>query len=172
MAQAPQEYALRINGNPIVTTRPAVRVAGEWFVPLAPVARALGSDLKLDPTAQSFRIVRGDGVTASYDAASGRILQGAVLAAQVANFRQIQLNVGVDNILFPLDGVIALFGVTVREDFDRQILEIESLPSTGASGSAGGFGTSYAYRNFSNGTPFGTLIMWDYRDRNGGGDGA
>ena len=137
MAQAPQEYALRINGNPIVTTRPAVRVAGEWFVPLAPVARALGSDLKLDPTAQSFRIVRGDGVTASYDAASGRILQGAVLAAQVANFRQIQLNVGVDNILFPLDGVIALFGVTVREDFDRQILEIESLPSTGASGSAG-----------------------------------
>ena len=136
-AQSPQQYALRVNGNPVATTRPATRVAGEWFVPLAPVARALGDDLTIDPGGQSLRVLRSDGVTTRYDAATGQIVQGSVLMGQLVNFRQVLLNVGVENLAFPLDGVVALFGVTVRENPDEQVLEIGSLPPSGG-GSGGG----------------------------------
>jgi hypothetical protein len=124
MGQSPQQYDLHVNGVPVVTTRPATRVADEWFVPLAPLARALGASITLDPTAQSFRVLRSDGITATYDAPTGRILQGSVLAGQVVNFRQVQLNVGVENVMFPLNGAVARFGVKAREDAEQQVLEI------------------------------------------------
>jgi hypothetical protein len=136
--QSPQEYNLRVNGVPVVTARQATRVGGEWFVPLAPLARALGANLSLNPTAQSLRVLRSDGVTTTYDGPTGRILQGSVLAGQVANFRQVQLNVGVENIVFPLNGAVALFGVTAREDAEQRVLDIEPLASTGSVGSPNG----------------------------------
>ncbi len=138
LAQASQQYTVRVNGNPVITVRPPVLVSGEWFVPLSPIARSLGADLKVDPTARSLRVIRSDGVTASYDVATGRILQGAVMTAQVTNFRQVQLNVGPENILFPLDGVVALFGVKAREDIDQRTLEIELAPLTADAGAGGG----------------------------------
>src|SRR4029450_13289505 len=69
-AQSPQQYSLRVNGLPVTSIRPATRTSGEWFVPLAPVARALGADLKVDANGQSLRILRSDGVTTSYDGAT------------------------------------------------------------------------------------------------------
>ncbi|MEO8660359.1 MAG: carboxypeptidase-like regulatory domain-containing protein [Bryobacteraceae bacterium] len=135
--QSPQQYNLRVNGTPVVTMRPATRVVGEWFVPLLPLARALGISLTYDPAAQSLRALRSDGITATYDGPTGRILQGSVLAGQVANFHQVQLNVGVENVVFPLNGAIALFGVTAREDPEQQVLEIESPASTGGAGANG-----------------------------------
>jgi hypothetical protein len=139
MGQSPQQYDLHVNGVPVVTTRPATRVADEWFVPLAPLARALGAGISLDPTAQSLRVLRSDGITATYDAPTGRILQGSILAGQIVNFRQVQLNVGVENVMFPLNGAVALFGVKAREDAEQQVLEIESLASTGGGGSVPSF---------------------------------
>ncbi len=138
VAQSPQQYAVRVNGNPIVTARPAARVGGEWFVPLDPIVRALGAELTIDPAGQSLRVLRGDGVATSYESATGRILQGSVIAGQVASFREIQLRVGAQNLLFPLSGVVALLGVTAREDPDHDMLEIESLPPSTAPGAGAG----------------------------------
>ena len=118
----------------MTTDRPVTRVSGEWFVPLVPLARALGANLSIDPTAQSLRVLRSNGVTATYDAATGRILQGSVMAGQVQNFRQIQLNVGVENVVFPLNGAVALFGITAQEDTEQQMLEIGSMASAGPRG--------------------------------------
>ena len=53
-AQTSQQYAVNVNGNPVVTTRPATRIAGEWFVPLAPIATALGAELKIDAASKSI----------------------------------------------------------------------------------------------------------------------
>ncbi|HUQ90220.1 MAG TPA: hypothetical protein VM120_00985 [Bryobacteraceae bacterium] len=133
-AQSPREYAVRVNGSPIVTTRPAAQVAGEWFVPLEPVARALGATLTIDPTGRSLRILRSDGVVTSYESATGRILQGSVLAGEIASFRQIQLTVGAENLLFPLSGVVTLLGVTAREDPDHGVLQIETLAPSAIAG--------------------------------------
>ena len=136
-AQSPQQYSLRVDGVPVAAIRPATRISGEWYAPLAPLARALGADLKVDSTAQSLRVLRSDGVTTSYDAATGRILQGSLVLAQLKNFRLVQLNVGIENLYFPLDAVIALLGVNARENTEQAVLEIDSLPpaTTGAPGS-------------------------------------
>jgi hypothetical protein len=136
--QSAQEYNLRVNGAPVVSTRPAIRVGREWFVPLAPIARALGATISLDATAQSLRVLRSNGLAATYDGPTGRILQGSVQAGTVENFRQVQLNVGIENVMFPLNGAVALFGVTAREDREQQVIEIEALSASG--GGAGGGG--------------------------------
>jgi hypothetical protein len=136
--QSPPQYSLRVDGAPVVSTRPVTRVAGEWFVPLAALGRALGASLSLYPAAQSLRVLRDSGVTATYDGPTGRILQGSVLAGEVAGFRQVQLNTGMENVMFPLSGAIALFGVTAREDTEQQTLEIDSTASTVGAGAGNG----------------------------------
>src|SRR5437773_75688 len=98
-AQSPQQYSLRVNGNPVSAIRPATRISGEWYVPVAPVARALGADVKVDSSAKSLQVLRSDGITSSYDAPTGRILQGSLVLGQVKNFRLVQLNVGIENLL-------------------------------------------------------------------------
>ena len=133
-----QAYNLRINGVNVVTTRPSVRVGGEWFVPISPLSRALGAVLTVDPVAQTVRVLRSGGGSAIYDGTTGRVLQGFVLAGQVANFRQVQLNVGLENILFPLSGAVALFGVTAREDLDEQVIDIKLPVNAGFAGSSDG----------------------------------
>ena len=127
-AQSPQQYSLKVNGSPVSAMRPATRISGEWYVPITPVAKALGADLKVDAKTQSLRVLRSDGVTTSYDGTTGRILQGSLVLGQVKNFRLIQLNAGLENLLFPLDGLVALLGITAREDTDQAVLVIESLP--------------------------------------------
>jgi hypothetical protein len=147
VAQTSQQYSLRVNGNPVSTTRSPVRLSDQWFVPLASIARALGAEIRVDPVTQTLRVVRNDGVTTSYDGVSGRILQGSVVAAQLESFREIQLSIGLENILFPLDGVVALFGVTVRENRDEDVLDIETSASSIAGGAASGAGVHLASLN-------------------------
>ena len=154
-AQSPQQYSLKVNGSPVSAIRPATRISGEWYVPIAPVAKALGADLKIDSSAKSLRVLRSDGVTTSYDAPTGRILQGSLVLGQVKNFRLVQLNVGIENLQFPLDGLVALLGITARENTEQAVLEIESLPSATA-GAAGSHSLQLAsldetYNFFTNG---------------------
>lgn len=108
------------------------------MIPLSPVGRALGANLAIDSTGQSLRVLRNDGTAAIYDAPSGRILQGSLQIGQVVNYRQIQLNVGLENVMFPLSGAIALFGVSAQENVEQQEIQIEALPSGVNGGTAAG----------------------------------
>ena len=62
--------------------------AGEWFVPLARLARALGAEIRIDPPAQTLSVIRNSGATATQDGVTGHVLQGSILAAQIADFRR------------------------------------------------------------------------------------
>ena len=135
---AQQQYTLWVNGNPVVTSHPPTRLGPEWFVPLAPLARALGTELSLDPVSNSIRAVRHDGATAVFDGATGRILRSATLLGQVRDFRTIQVNIGLENLIFPLSGALVLFGASAREDTERAVLEIDSLADSASGGTTAG----------------------------------
>jgi len=132
-----QAPALRVNGNPLVTSRPVTRIGSEWHLPLVPIARALGMEVSATADGQGLRVRRGDGVEIIYDGRTGEIRQRFVLVGQVANYRQVQIVPRLDEVLFPLSGVAALLGVSVQEDTDRNLLVIEPLPAGAASLGAG-----------------------------------
>ena len=128
-----QAPALRVNGNPLVTSRPVTQVGKEWHLPLVPIARALGMEVSAAADGQGLRVRRADGVEITYDARTGEIRQRFVLVGQVPNYHQVQIVPRLDEILFPLSGVAALLGVSVQEDTDRNLLVIEPLAAATAS---------------------------------------
>ena len=132
-ADDPQAPILRVDGVAIVSMRPAVRVGEQWFVPLSPLVTALGATLSLMPGAQSFHVMRRDGVVVDYDGHTGRFRQGSMLLGDLQNFRQVQLTGPAENLLFPLSGAVILLGISAREDLINNVLEIESQPSNGGS---------------------------------------
>ena len=126
-ADDPMAPILRVDGVAIVSLRPATRVGEEWFVPLAPIADAVGATLSVIPG--GFRVLRRDGVIVNYDSSTGRFRQGNMLVGELQDFRQVQITGPVGSVLFPLTGAVILLGVTVREDLLANVLEIESLPA-------------------------------------------
>ena len=132
-----QAPALRVDGNPLVTSRPVTRIGKEWHIPLVPIARALGMEVSAAADGQGLRVRRADGVEITYDARSGEIRQRFVLVGQVPDYRQVQIVPKLDEVLFPLSGVAALLGVSVQEDTDRNLLVIEPLAASAASLGAG-----------------------------------
>jgi hypothetical protein len=112
-------------------------VGDEWFVPLAPIAAALGATLDASPGSQGLRVVRRDGVIVDYDSGSGRFRQGNMLIGDLRDFRQVQLAGPLETFLFPLSGTVILLGVTVREDPLDNVLEIDSLESSDSSNPSG-----------------------------------
>ena len=126
---------LRVDGVAIISLRPATRVGVEWFVPLAPIADAVGATLSVIPG--GFRVLHRDGVIVDYDSSTGRFRQGNMLVGELQDFRQVQITGPVGTVLFPLTGAVILLGVTVREDLLANVLEIESLPAV-SGGNANG----------------------------------
>jgi hypothetical protein len=118
---------LNVNGTPLVTTRPVTRVGQEWFLPLVPIAKALGIDISVSTEKQVVLARNQTGAEVTYDGRTGEIRHGFVLVAQVKNYKQIQFAVPNDeDLLFPLGGVVALLGVDIEEDPDHNVLRIES----------------------------------------------
>lgn len=128
---------LRVDGVAVVSVRPAARVGEEWFVPLAPIATAVGATLSVIPGTQGFRVLRRDGVVVDYDGRTGRFRQGNMLVGELRDFRQVLIAGPVESLLFPLAGAVILLGVTVREDLLANVLEIESLPATSGGNPSG-----------------------------------
>src|SRR5437764_365009 len=96
-----QEPAIVVDAKPLVTPQPPTRVAGEFFVPLGPIARALGAGISVGQD-QTVRVRRADGAIVTFDGRTGEIRSGAVLVGQVPNYRLIRIAAEADQLLFPL----------------------------------------------------------------------
>jgi hypothetical protein len=114
-----------VNGKLLVASRPAVRIGGELFLPLLPVARALGADVTIG-TDLTIRVRRADGATLIYDGRTGEIRAGSVMVGQVRDYPRIRVSVDPDQLLFPLSGLVPLLGVTARRDDDKNLLYLDS----------------------------------------------
>ncbi len=154
---AAQEPAIVVNGTPLTATLPSQQVGGELQIPLGPVARALGADVSAVQD-QSLTVRRADGAKLVYDGRTGEIHLGATTVGQVPNFRLVRIAADVDQLLFPVPGMVALLGLTARLDDQRNVLYLDSLPGGAFSASAGnGFaftGLDYGYSMVSNGAIF------------------
>lgn len=153
-----QEPTLVVDGKPLVTARPATRIGNELFLPLAPIARALGAELAAGPN-QTIRIRRADGATVVYDGRTGEIRAGSVMVGQVGDYPRVRIAGDLEQILFPLSGIVPLLGVTARRDDDKNLLYLDSIPNGGAAAlTSGGFrlaDLSYSYGLSTNGNYFG-----------------
>lgn len=119
--------SLSVNGGPLVTSQPVTRIGNQWFLPLVPVARALGVQLELAAGSSVLHARRLDGSELEYDARTGEIRHRHVLAGLISNSPQVRLpSILDDSFLFPLDGMITLLGVEVKEDQDANVLRIET----------------------------------------------
>src|SRR5437773_10724279 len=74
---------LTVNGNPIVTVRPVIRVGDEWFLPLLPIANAVGAQLQVSGQPPQLHVRRSDGTTVSYDSRSGEVRSQSALIGHV-----------------------------------------------------------------------------------------
>jgi hypothetical protein len=159
MALSAQDATLVLDGKPLITPQPPNRVGGELFVPLMPIARALGADVSIGPD-QTVRVRRADGGTVTFDGRTGEIRSGAMLVGQVANFRLIRISTEAEQLLFPLTAIVPLLGVNVRMDDSARVIYLESLPGGGAAlpTGTGGFtmtDLAYNYNMVTNGQFFG-----------------
>jgi hypothetical protein len=129
-----REPAIRVAGKPIVTERPAVQIGNEWFLPLAPIARALGAQISVKPDTQEIRVRRADGAEVVYDGRTGEIRQRFLLVGRLANYREVQISLQDEQLMFPVNGVVELLGVTVQEDAERNALNIEPAAAAAPGG--------------------------------------
>ena len=139
--------AIIVDGSPLVGTRPPVRQDGEWSVPLAPMARALGARLQITADQHALQVERRDGTDVTYDQRTGEIRQGYVLVGQLHNFSHWPLTTLNDDVLFPLSGIVALLGVSVEEDYAQSALRIES--ESAVIGNGGSWEPHFTLANFS-----------------------
>ena len=154
-----QDATLVLDGKPLITPQPPTRVGGELFVPLAPIAQALGAGISVG-TDQTVRVRRADGGMVTFDGRTGEIRSGAVLVGQVANYRLIRISSEVEQLLFPLTAVVTLLGVNVRTDDGARVVYLDSLPGGGAPLPTGSGGLKmtdlgYNYNMTTNGQIFG-----------------
>ena len=118
--------AITVNDNPLLTVRPVTRIANDWFLPLVAIAQAVGAELRISGQPQQLSVRRADGTTVTYDNRSGEIRTQAVLIGRVKAYEQVQITAVTDDLLFPLNGLVALLGVDVYEDSERNLLVIQS----------------------------------------------
>ena len=98
--------AITVNGNPLVTTQLVTRLGDEWFLPLLPIAEAVGSEVRITTAEPRELIVRrADGTEVSYNNRTGELRSRVVLLGRVNGFEHIQIVDSRQDLLFPLSGV-------------------------------------------------------------------
>ena len=136
------EWTVLVNGSPVALSRPVVRSGTDLLIPIAPVARALGFQLEPAPEIRGLRVRRSAGATVEYDGRNGEIRFGPVVAGQLRNYTQLTLSGPLEELLFPVDGLIPLLAVDVQFDPGENALHINSsgdslsIPSAGRLGVA------------------------------------
>src|SRR4030095_1266057 len=114
-AQAP-EWSVIVNGVPVPLPPPAISNRQELFVPLLPITRVLGFQVEPIPQSNSLILRRGAGAAIEYDGQNGEIRYGPVVAGQIQNYKQVTMSGPMEELLFPVDGLITLLAVDVRLD--------------------------------------------------------
>jgi hypothetical protein len=122
----PVEWTLSVNGLPIDLPRPITRTGNDFLIPLFPVTQALGFEIEAAPDVDGFRVRRGGGIDVIYDGRTGEIRLGPVIAGQLKDFKQVAIVGPVEELLFPLNGLITLLAVDFQQDPDRNVLRITS----------------------------------------------
>ena len=147
-----------VDGKPLVTSRPPTRIGNELFLPLSPIARALGADVTVGQD-QTIKVRRVDGTMVVYDGRTGEIRAGSVMVGQVKDYPRVRVLGDLEQLLFPLSGIVALFGVAARRDDDKNLLYLDSVANSGAAVlSSPGFTIAdldYSYGLTTNGSFFG-----------------
>jgi len=120
------EWTVIVDGAPVPLPRPASYSGNELFVPLLPITRILGFQVEPLPQSDSLRLRRGAGAPIEYDGRTGEIRYGPVVAGQLHNYKQLTMSGPIEDLLFPVDGLITLLAVDVRIDSGERILYINS----------------------------------------------
>ena len=122
----PAEWSVVVDGVPVPLSRPAISQGQDLFVPLMPITRVLG--FQVEPVLQSNSLIlrRGAGAAIEYDGQTGEIRYGPVIAGQLKNYKQVTISGVMEELLFPVDGLITLLAVDVRLDPGERILYINS----------------------------------------------
>src|SRR5262245_12599530 len=102
------DWIVIVNGSPVPLPRPVVHSGDDLLVPLLPVTRALGFDVERAPDVEGLRVRRGAGALIEYDGRNGEIRFGPVVAGQLQNYKQLSLTGPLDELLFPIDGLVIL----------------------------------------------------------------
>jgi len=136
------DWVVLVDGSPVALPRPVVRTGGDLFIPILAVARALGFQVEAAPEIRGLRARRGAGAAAEYDGRNGEIRFGPVVAGQLRNYTQVTVSGPLEELLFPVDGLIPLLSVDVREDQGENVLQINSSREPVKLPSAHGMGLS------------------------------
>ena len=123
--QAP-EWSVVVNGAPVPLPRLVVSSGQDLLVPLLPITRVLGFQVEPVPRSNSLILRRGVGAPIEYDGQTGEIRYGPVVAGQLRNYKQVTISGPMEELLFPVDGLITLLAVDVRLDTGERILYINS----------------------------------------------
>jgi hypothetical protein len=121
-----QPATVIVNGTTVVGARPPVQQSGEYFIPLAPVARYLAATVRFGPD-RSVHLRLADGAEIDYDGRTGDIRSGIVFIGHVKNYAAIQWSGDPEQLLFPVSAIVSLLSVQVREDQERSTLSIDAL---------------------------------------------
>jgi hypothetical protein len=138
-----------VSGNPVPMPRAAERRSGEWFVPIAPIARALDIELSLDGGHLKARTRAG--VATVYDSRTGEIRHGQAVLAMLRGQARVVVAAPLETLLFPLGGLVTLLGVGAQEVPARNLLRLDPAgrgpgDATAPSFSVGGLDYSVGVR--------------------------
>jgi len=122
----PAEWSVVVNGVPVPLPRPAISYGDELSVPLLPITRVLGFQVEPLPQSNSLILRRGAGAAIEYDGQTGEIRYGPVIAGRLQNYKQVTVSGPMEELLFPVDGLITLLAVDVRLDPGERVLYINS----------------------------------------------
>ncbi len=119
-------WKVMVDGTPLPLSRPVASRGKELFVPLLPVTRALGFQVEFIPEFNGLRLRRGTGAPIEYDGRTGEIRFGPVVAGQLLNYQRAPISPPLDELLFPVDGLITLLAVDVQLDAGTNAIYINS----------------------------------------------
>jgi hypothetical protein len=121
------EWTVIVDGAPLPLSRPAIYNGNDFFVPLLPITRVLGFQVEPVPQSNSLILRRVAGAPIEYDGRNGEIRYGPFVAGQLRNYKQVTISGPMEELLFPVDGLITLLAVDVRLDSSERVLYLNSL---------------------------------------------
>ena len=107
-----------LEGKPIIGMPVLSKSKNDWLIPVAPVARELGSQVEISADASTIRITRAqDGSTALYTPRTGEFIVNGIPSGSY--IPEVPLNMVAEFLALPADLMAVLLGVTIQQGGDR-----------------------------------------------------